>query len=36
METETWQEDKCGERNVAGGQIWRENRDRWTNVERNS
>ena len=33
MERETWQEDKCGERNVTGGQTWRENSGRRTNVE---
>ena len=34
MERETWQEDKCRERNVTGGQTWREKRGRPTNVER--
>ena len=34
MERELWQEDKCLERNVAGGQMWREKRDRRTNMER--
>ena len=34
VEREPWQEDKCGEITVAGGQMWRENRDRLTNVKR--
>ena len=33
VERETWQEDKCREITVSGGEMWREKRNRWTNVE---